>query len=589
MRRRAWLSVVGQGISLAGWLAVAGCSARETGPPADLLVTNAQIYAADGSTTLHESLAVRGDRIVAIGAAAEVARHRGPETIVLDAAGRSVVPGFNDTHLHLFEGGFAAERADLSHAASVKEVQERLREFAAAQPARPWVLGEGWRYNTFPGGMPSRAQLDAVVPDRPAFLRCFDYHTAWVNSKALQLAGITRHTPDPVNGTIVRDRKTGEPTGVLQESAQGLVSRLLPEPTDEERLAMLDTVTTRLHAAGVTSVQNALGSEAEFGVYDRARQSGRLGLRIYSAVAPTGLFSSDPPAPITSEMIDGWDALRRTYAADASFKLGMVKLFVDGVIETHTATLLAPYANRPTSGPSNYTPAELARIVTLLDGRGWQVMMHAVGDGAVRMALDAVTAAAAANPAPARGRRHRIDHLETLDPADEPRFGRLGVVASMHPGGIYRPPGERPRPVPGATPVASVWAANLGPERAARGGAWKRIRDAGGRVTLGSDWPVASYDPSGRLYQVAVAAPRVGRPDGRLSLMAAIDAYTSDAAYVEFEEGTKGTLVPGQLADFVVLAKDVFTTLPTSPADLAVVTTVFAGKVVFTASGNTRP
>ncbi len=589
MRRRAWLSVVGQGIGLAGWLAVAGCSARETGPPADLIVTNAQIYAADGSATLHESLAVRGDRIVAIGTAVEVARHRGPATAVLDAAGRSVVPGFNDTHLHLFEGGFAAERADLSRAASVEELQERLREFAAAQPARPWVLGEGWRYNTFPGGMPSRAQLDAVVPDRPAFLRCFDYHTAWVNSKALQLAGITRHTPDPVNGTIVRDRKTGEPTGVLQESAQGLVSRLLPEPTDDERLAMLDTVTTRLHAAGVTSVQNALGSEAEFGVYDRARQSGRLGLRIYSAVAPTGLFSSDPPAPITSEMIDGWDALRRTYAADASFKLGMVKLFVDGVIETHTATLLAPYANRPTSGPSNYTPAELARIVTLLDGRGWQVMMHAVGDGAVRMALDAVTAAAAANPAPARGRRHRIDHLETLDPADEPRFGRLGVVASMHPGGIYRPPGERPRPVPGATPVASVWAANLGPERAARGGAWKRIRDAGGRVTLGSDWPVASYDPSGRLYQVAVAAPREGRPDGRLSLMAAIDAYTSDAAYVEFEEGTKGTLVPGQLADFVVLAKDVFTTLPTSPADLAVVTTVFGGKVVFAATGNTRP
>ncbi len=183
MRRRAWLSVVGQGIGLAGWLAEAGCSARETGPPADLLVTNAQIYAADGSTTLHESLAVRGDRIVAIGAAAEVARHRGPETIVLDAAGRSVVPGF-------------------------------------------------------------------------------------------------RHTPDPVNGTIVRDRKTGEPTGVLQESAQGLVSRLLPEPTDDERLAMLDTVTPRLHAAGVTSVQNALGSEAEFGAV--------LGL---AQVPPGGIMS----------------------------------------------------------------------------------------------------------------------------------------------------------------------------------------------------------------------------------------------------------------------------------------------------------
>ena len=357
---------------------------------------------------------------------------------MVDAGGRSVVPGFNDTHLHLFEGGFAAERADLGRAASVEEVQARLREFAAAQPKRPWVLGEGWSYNTFPGGMPTRAQLDAVVSDRPAFMRCFDYHTAWVNTKALELAGITKDTQDPVNGTIVRDPKTGEPTGVLQESAQGLVSRLLPEPTFEERQGVLDAVTARLHAAGVTSVQNALGSAAEFETYDRARKSGRLALRVYSAVAPSGLFSSDPPAPITSEMIDGWDALRKTYAADARFKLGMVKLFVDGVIETHTATLLAPYANRPTSGPSNYTPAELTRIVTLLDRRGWQVMMHAVGDGAVRMALDAVEAATAANPGPAHGRRHRIDHIETLDPADAPRFGQLGVVASMHPGGVLQ-------------------------------------------------------------------------------------------------------------------------------------------------------
>ena len=583
MRARNCLNGLGRTCGIASWLVVAGCTGPDPGPPADLIVTNGRIYAADGSATLREALAVRGDRIVALGTAADVERHRGAATTVIDAGGRSVVPGFNDTHLHLFEGGFAAERVDLGGAASVAEAQARLREFAAAQPARPWVLGEGWRYNTFPGGLPTRAQLDAVVPDRPAFVRCFDYHTAWVNSKALQLAGITRDTPDPVNGTIVRDPGTGEPTGVLQESAQGLVSRLLPAPTIDERLAMLDAVTAKLHAAGVTSVQNALGSAEEFAAYDRARTSGRLGLRIYSAVAPSGLFSSDPPAPITPEMVDGWDALRRTYARDPYFKLGMVKLFVDGVIETHTATLLAPYANRPTPGPSNYTPAELTRVVTLLDQRGWQVMMHAVGDGAVRMALDAVEAAAAVNPTPARGRRHRIDHIETLDPADAPRFARLGVVASMHPGGIYRRPAERPRQTSGAAPVVSVWSENLGPERAARGGAWKRIHDAGGRVTLGSDWPVASYDPSGRLYQVAIAPPREGRPDGRLALMAAIDAYTSHAAYVEFDDETKGALAPGRLADFVVLATDVFSTPPTGAADLAVVTTVFGGKVVFSA------
>jgi predicted amidohydrolase YtcJ len=568
-------------------IVAAGCGTAPAEPPADLLVTNARIYAADGSATLHEAMAVRGDQIVAVGRAADLERLRGPATTALDARGRSVVPGFNDTHLHLFEGGFAAERADVSDAGTVAEVQVRLREFAAAQPSRPWVLGEGWRYNTFPGGLPTRAQLDAAVPDRPAFVRCFDYHTAWVNSKALALAGITRDTPDPVNGTIVRDPRTGEPTGVLQESAQGLVSKLLPEPTVDERLAVLTAVTAKLHAAGVTSVQNALGSAVEFDTYERARRDGTLKLRVYSAVSPAGLFSSEPPPPITSEMVDGWDALRAKYAADASFRLGMVKLFVDGVIETHTAKLLAPYANRPTDGPSNYTADELRHVVALLDRRGWQVMMHAVGDGAVRMALDAVEAAAAVNPLPEGGRRHRIDHIETLDPADEGRFKTLNVVASMHPGGIYRTPGPRPAASAPATapprtaPPVSVWASNIGPDRAARGGGWKRIRDAGGRVVLGSDWPVASYDPSGRIYQVAVAPPRGGRPDGRLTIMAAIDAYTSQAAYLEFEEGRKGTLAPGHLADFVVLATDVFTTLPAAPADLAVVTTVFGGKVVY--------
>lgn len=571
---------VNVGIAAVALLGASGCS-RPAEPPADLVVVNGRVYPAGGSAAMHDALAVRGDRIVAVGTAEAIAALRGPQTRVIDAAGRAVVPGFNDTHLHLFEGGAAAERADLGNAATVDDVQATLRTFAAAHPTRPWVLGEGWRYNTFAGGLPTRAQLDAAIPDRPAFLRCFDYHTAWVNSAALALAGITRDTPDPVNGRIVRDPRTGEPTGVLQESAQGLVSKLLPAPTADERQALLDAVTAKLHAAGVTSVQNALGSADEFDAYDRARRDGRLGLRVYSAVSPAGLFSSDPPAPITPAMVDQWDALRGRFADDPSFRLGMVKLFVDGVIETHTATLLAPYANLASSGPSNYTPEELTRVVTLLDRRGWQVMMHAVGDGAVRMALDAVAAAAAANPAPARGRRHRIDHIETIDPADEPRFAALNVVASMHPGGIYRAPvprpaGERPR---AATP--SVWAANLGTERAARGGGWKRIADSGGRVVLGSDWPVASYDPSGRIFQVAVAPPREGRPDGRLAVAAAIDAYTSQAAYLEFEESRKGTLAPGQLADFVVLATDVFSTPPASPADLTVVTTVFGGKVVY--------
>ncbi|MFN8060333.1 MAG: amidohydrolase [Vicinamibacterales bacterium] len=504
---------------------------------------------------------------------------------MIDAQGHAVVPGFNDTHFHFFEGAFAAERANLTRASSVEEVQTRLRGFAEAHPESAWVLGEGWSYNTFPGGLPTRAQLDAVVPDRPAFMRCFDYHTAWVNSKALALAGITKRTPDPVNGTIVRDPRTGEPTGVLQESAQGLVSKLLPAPSLDDRLRAIDATTARLHAVGVTSVQNALGEPEEFDAFDEARRTGRLKVRVYSAVAPMGLFASDPPPRLTESMIEGWDAIRAKHPDDELFKLGMVKLFVDGVIETHTATLLAPYANDPGSGPSNYTPEELNRIVGLLDRRGWQVMMHAVGDGAVRMALDAVERAVADNSAPPRGRRHRIDHIETLDPGDDERFGALGVIASMHPGGYVPPPPDRQ---PRGASQPSVWSTNLGPERAARGGAWKRILDAGGRVTLGSDWPVASFDPAPRIYQVAVAPPRAGRPDGRLSLTAAIDAYTSAAAYMAFDDDKTGTLASGQLADLVVLATDVFAATPSSPADLAPDITMFGGEVVYRRSASER-
>ena len=286
-------------------------------------------------------------------------------------------------------------------------------------------------------------------------------------------------------------------------------------------------------------------------------------------------------------MVDGWDALRAKYTADPRFRLGMVKLFVDGVIETHTAKLLAPYANRPTDGPSNYTAEELTRVVTLLDRRGWQVMMHAVGDGAVRMALDAVEAAAAANPVPERGRRHRIDHIETLDPADEATLqgaGRGGVDApgrhlsdARSPAGGQRARHGAPRP-PRRSACGPATSVRNAPPAAAAGSASATPAAASCSAATGRS---PSFDPSGRLFQVAVSPPRAGRPDGRLPLMAAIDAYTSQAAWLEFEDGRKGTLAPGQLADFVILATNAFATPPAAPADLAVAATVFGGKVVY--------
>jgi predicted amidohydrolase YtcJ len=261
-------------------------------------------------------------------------------------------------------------------------------------------------------------------------------------------------------------------------------------------------------------------------------------------------------------------------------------MFLDGVIETNTAFMLAPYANAPTKGTPNYTAAEFDRIVQMLDRRGWQIMVHALGDGAVRMALDAFERAAAVNPVPARGRRHRLEHIETIDLADVPRFGKLGVIASMHPvGGFYVPPASAPVRTGPPAPVGA-WAGNIGPERAARGGMWKSISGAGGRVVFGSDWPVATIDAMGRIIGIVNRRPRPGGTDERLTLTAAIDDYTSAAAYAAFDENQKGTLAPGMLADVVVLATDVFSHPPARKDDIAVAVTIVDGKIAYRAAGS---
>jgi predicted amidohydrolase YtcJ len=266
-------------------------------------------------------------------------------------------------------------------------------------------------------------------------------------------------------------------------------------------------------------------------------------------------------------------------------KTGIIKMFMDGVIETNTAFMIAPYVNAPTTGKPNYSREDFNRIVAMLDRRGWQIMVHGLGDGAVRMVLDGYERAAAVNPLPARGRRHRVEHVETIDLADVPRFGKLGVIASMHPVGGFSVPRNPAAPRPaGAVPAAvGAWAGNIGPERAARGGMWKSISDAGGRVVFGSDWPVATLDAIGRIVGITNRAPRPGGTDQRISLASAIDKYTSDAAYAAFDEKIKGTLAPGMLADIVVLATDIFAKAPAVRSDVAIKATIVDGKIVYRA------
>ncbi|HET9704991.1 MAG TPA: amidohydrolase [Vicinamibacterales bacterium] len=541
---------------------------REDDGPVDLIVINGQVYSAQDDD-LAEAVAVRGNKVVRVGSNREIQRLRRAQTTVIDAKGGAVVPGFNDAHAHLINGGLSLDQVSLSDAATVDEIKDTIRIWSEAHPEREWITGRGWYYQPFNGAMPTRQMLDALVPDRPAYLIAYDGHTGWANTKALKAAGITRHTANPDNGVIVKDPRSGEPTGALKESAMALMSTVTPKPTDEDRLAAIRAAIDEANQFGITSVQDAGGSPDDLQLYDRLRKRGELTLRVYQALRAD--------ATLTAADLEALDSVRERFADDPLLKTGAIKLVADGVIESHTAAMLEPYANRPgTSGAARYTPAGLNAIVGRLDARGWQVMTHAIGDAAVRMTLDAYQYAAQTNPAPERGRRHRIEHIETIAAADVPRFAKLGVVASMQP--VH----ATPSPTPG-----DVWSTNIGAERAAQGWLWASIARPGGPIAFGSDWPVMTLNPRAGLHVATTRTTPEGLPDGgwlpeeRLALRKAIQGYTRDAAWASFDEQRKGTLERDMLADIVVLSEDIFSGPAGRLTEAEVVVTIMDGKVVY--------
>jgi len=545
-------------------LAAACASPPVAGDQADLIVQNGKVYTGvDG--VVADAVAVRGTTILRVGSAREVDGLRGPRTQVVDAHGGTIAPGFNDSHVHFLSGALALDQVDLGGLTALAPIQEKIRAFAAAHPGQPWVLGRGWLYSPFPGGLPTREQLDAAVPDRPAVMTCYDGHSVWANSKALERAGITRGTPDPPNGIVVKDR-AGEPTGVLKESAQALLGRVIPRATHDEKLAAIRAASSYAHRLGVTSVQSTSGTLEDAALFAEAEQKGDLSVRTYySLLILPGFSEADA---------DRFEAARKQHPDGARFRTGMVKLSLDGVIESRTAALLAPYAGSTSSGAPNFPAAELNQIVAMMDRRGWQIQIHAIGDRAVRMTLDAFEHAIAINPPPARGRRHRIEHVETIDHADIPRFAKLGVIASMQP--IHAELGDMNSLHP-----SGPWPDNLGAERASRAWQWKSIRDAGGRITFGSDWGVATLDPLQGIWLAATRLSPAGMHDQHLSMAEAVNGYTSWAAYASFEDQRKGTLATGMLADIVVLSRDLLASPPARPPDVVVDTTIFDGKVVY--------
>jgi len=538
---------------------------------ADSVVVNARIYTVNPQQPWAEALAVRGEKILAVGSAREIDRYRGPNTRVIDAQGRLVLPGFTDCHIHFMEGSLGLLHVDLNGAATVGEIQKRVSAYAVAHPHEEWILGMGWTYPVFaPSGMPDRRILDEVVLDRPVLLEAYDGHTSWANSKALAMAGITRKTADPHNGKIVRDEK-GEATGALLESASGLVSKFAPKPTRAERLAALRKGLNEANRVGLTRVHSAGGDFEWLDLYDELRHNGVLTVRQYIA------YRLNPPE-LTPAAIEKAEQARRTYRDDW-IAAGAVKTMLDGVVEAHTAAMLTPYSDDPTtSGKLFWDPAKYKEAIVELDRRGFQIFTHAIGDRAVRLALDAYERAQTKNGT--KDARPRVEHIETITAADIPRFGSLGAIASFQP--LHAYPDDD---------TLKIWARNAGPDRAGRAWVWHSIEATGGRLAFGSDWPVVTLSPWPGVENALTRQTTEGDPPGgwlpkeRISLEATIKAYTLGAAIAGRREKTEGSLEAGKLADLIVLSQNLFEIPANQTGKTEVVLTMVGGRVVYEAAG----
>jgi predicted amidohydrolase YtcJ len=539
--------------------------------PVDSVVVNARIYTVNPQQPWAEALAIRGEKILAVGSTREINRYRGPTTRVIDAQGRLVLPGFTDCHIHFMEGSLGLLHVDLNGAATVREIQKRVSAYAVAHPHDEWILGMGWTYPLFaPSGMPDRKILDEVVLRRPVFLEAYDGHTSWANSKALAVAGITLETPDPPNGKIVRD-EDGQATGALLEEAGGLVSKFAPKPSRDERLAALRKGLHEANRVGLVRVHSAGGDFEWLDLYDELRRKGELTVRQYIA------YFLNPPE-LTPADIEKVEQARRTYRDDW-IAAGAVKTMLDGVVEAHTAAMLAPYSDDPTkSGKLFWDSAKYQQAIAELDRRGFQIFTHAIGDRAVRLALDAYEQAQTKNRT--KDARPRVEHIETITAEDIPRFGRLGVIASFQP--LHAYPDDD---------TLKIWARNAGPDRAGRAWAWYSIEATGGRLAFGSDWPVVTLSPWPGVQNALTRQTTEGDPPGgwlpkeRISLEDTIKAYTLGAAIAGRREKTEGSLEAGKLADLIVLSQNLFEIPPNQTGKTEVMLTMVGGRVVYESPG----
>src|SRR5687767_9063564 len=531
------------------------CDMNQPPSSASLAIVNARVWTGDSARPWAEAIAINGDTIVAVGSSAEV-RKLGAERVV-DAKGGLVTPGFIDAHVHFVTGGFRLSSVQLRDARTPEEFVRRIRDFAASVPAGTWITGGDWDHELWGGTLPERTWLDSITPDHPIWVNRLDGHMALANGAALRAAGVTSATREVEGGAIVRGAGN-EPTGILKDNAQALVDRVVPEPPEVLQDRALDTAMTYVASHGVTSVHN-MGSWSDLAIFERARAAGRLKTRIYAAV------------PLSS-----WEQLRDMVQArgtgDEWLRFGALKGFVDGSLGSHTAAMLEPFTDAPNDrGLFVNTPEDLYQWTSGADKAGLHVIIHAIGDRAIRTLLDTYERVARENGS--RDRRFRMEHAQHIAPADVPRFGTLGVIASMQP---YHAIDD------------GRWAERvIGAERAKGTYAFRSLLDSGATLAFGSDWFVAPPTPLEGIYAAVTRRTLDDRnpggwvPEQKITVEEALQAYTMGSAKASFTESRKGSLVRGKLADLVLIDRDLTTIPPESIRDASITMTVVGGRVVF--------
>jgi hypothetical protein len=530
----------------------------------DIVIINANIHTIDQDRPTAEAVAILGNWIVAVGSNKEIKKLAGAQTREIDAKGQLVLPGFNDAHVHFLGGGFQLSSVDLRDAGSTGEFAERIRKFAGKLPVGRWITGGDWDHERWPGAqLPTRELIDRFTPDTPVFVSRLDGHMALANSLALRLAGVTRQTLDPPGGLIVRDQKTGEPTGVLKDAAMSYVWKVIPASSFEEKLAAARAATDHAASLGVTSVQD-MSAGNDVGVYQTLLDRGELKTRVY-AVAP----------------LPAWERLARTgiraHFGSVMLRIGGLKGFADGSLGSTTALFFEPYRDAPNTsglaGDEMFPEGVMLERVRGADRAGLQVMIHAIGDRANDLILSIYEQVASENGE--HDRRFRIEHAQHLRPQDIPRFGRDRVIASMQP---YHAIDD------------GRWAEKrIGKERAKTTYAFRSLLEAGVTLAFGTDWTVAPLDPVLSVYAAVTRRtldeknPKGWIPEQRISVAEAVRAYTVGSAYAEFQENVKGTITPGKLADLVILSRDIFKIDPKEIEKVKVVMTMVDGRVVYEA------